>query len=204
MIGAHTERRRLVMGLASLIAQPAAAAVPGGSVRVTIGTDHGAIEIELHTARAPLTCANFLRYVDAAKYDGGAFSRATGARNDGGHGTIVAAPPPGSHPYPPIAHESTRATGLRHVAGTVSLGRFAPGTATSNFFICLGPAPSFDARPGAAGDNLGFAAFARVVGGMAVVRRIHALRRDGPSPYPDQKGEWLNPPAALVRVRRAA
>ena len=80
-------------------------------------------------------------------------------------------PNPKSHPFPPIAHESTTMTGLRHVTGTISLGRFAPGSATSNFFICGSPEPYLDAHLGGRGDNLGFAAFGQVIQGMAVVRK---------------------------------
>ncbi|WP_204313503.1 peptidylprolyl isomerase, partial [Klebsiella michiganensis] len=71
----------------------------------------------------------------------------------------VGGPNPKMHPFPPIRHESTTKTGLKHLAGTLSLGRFAPGTATNNFFICASPQPYLDAHPGAPGDNLGYAAF---------------------------------------------
>ncbi len=113
------------------------------------------MQFELEADRAPITSTNFLRYVDVSAYDGGNFFRASrdpGAPKDG---TIVGAPNPLSHPFPPIHHESTTKTGLRHIRGTLSLGRFGPDTATSNFFICAGPEPYLDAHPGAKGDNLG-------------------------------------------------
>ena len=140
--------------------------------------------------------------MDAGKYDGGHFYRATRPPGAPQEGTLVGAADPRAHPYPPIAHESTRQTGLRHLAGTVSLGRFAPGTATSDFFICLGPTPAYDAHPGAGGDDLGFAAFGRVSQGMATVRRIHALPAHGKSPYADQQGQWLTTPVAILGMKR--
>ena len=93
-------------------------------------------------------------------------------------------------------------TGLRHIAGTISLGRFAPGSATSTFFICASPEPYLDAHPGAKGDNLGFAAFGHVVEGMAVVHKILGLHTSQKSQFPDQKGQWLDPPVPIVGMKR--
>ncbi len=197
-----TLARRSLLGGLALLASPAAAA-PAGKPRVTVRTDKGAFVLELEAERAPLTCTNFLRYVDAGKYDGGSFFRATRPPGAPSEGTLVGAASPRAHPYPPIPHESTAQTGLHHTAGTISLGRFAPGTATSDFFLCLGPTPGYDAHPHAAGDNLGYAAFGRVVGGMAVVRRIHALPTKGKSPYADQQGQWFTTPVAIVGMKRA-
>ncbi len=197
-------RRDLLAG-AGLLAAPfsAAAARSGASnPRVLVHTSKGDFVVELDARRAPLTSANFLRYVEAGKYDGGVFFRATRPPGAPDQGTLVGAAAPHAHPYPPIAHESTRATGLHHLAGTISLGRFAPGTATSDFFICLSPTPAFDAHPGAPGDNLGFAAFGQVVRGMSVVRRIHGLPTAGRSPYVDQQGQWLSTPVTILAMKR--
>ena len=195
--------RRELLGVAAFLAAPASTRAQPRKPTAVIRTDHGAITVELESRRAPLTCANFLRYVETGKYDGGVFFRATRTPGAPADGTIVGRPALRSHPFPPIAHESTTATGLRHTTGVISLGRFEPGSATGDFFICLGPQPYLDARPGAPGDNLGYAAFGRVVRGLEVVRRIHGLPANGPSPYPDQKGQWLNPPVAIVGARRS-
>ena len=184
-----------------LFAAPAHGA--GAKPRVAIVTNHGTIVVELEAQRAPLTSANFLRYVDARKYDGGAFYRAARTPGAPREGTIVGAPGPKVHPFPPIAHESTTRTGLRHVAGTISLGRFDPGSATDNFFICASPEPYLDAHPGAKGDNLGFAAFGQVVQGMASVRKILSLPTNGASQFKDQRGQWLKPPVPILRMQRA-
>ena len=154
--------------------------------------------------RAPLTTANFLRYVDSGKYDGGAFYRAARTPGVPGDGTIVGRPAPRTHPYPPIAHESTTMTGLRHTTGTISLGRFSPGTATSDFFICASPEPYLDAHPGEKGDNLGFAAFGQVVQGLGVVRKILAAHTGRTAPFKVQRGQWLDPPVAILHAHRVA
>ena len=200
----HNIGRRELLASAGLLATPTGVRAEARKPTAVIRTDHGAFTVELEVGRAPLSCANFLRYVEAGKYDGGAFFRATRTPGAPAEGTIVGRPALRSHPFPPIAHESTTRTGLRHTTGVISLGRFEPGSATGDIFICLGPQPYLDARPGAPGDNLGFAAFGRVLQGLAVVRRIHGLPANGPSPYPDQKGQWLNPPVAIVSARRGA
>jgi peptidyl-prolyl cis-trans isomerase A (cyclophilin A) len=117
---------------------------------------------------------------------------------------IVGGPDPKVHRFPPIAHESTTQTGLRHRTGTLSLGRYAPGSATADFFICASPEPYLDAHPGAKGDNLGFAAFGQVVEGMDVVHAILALPTPGKSRFKDQKGQWLDPTVPIFSMRRTA
>jgi peptidyl-prolyl cis-trans isomerase A (cyclophilin A) len=195
-------RRGLLGGAGFLLAAPELV-LAAGKPRVVITTSKGAITVELESAKAPVTTANFLRYVAAAKYDGGTFFRAARTKGAPSGGTIVAAPAPKAQPFPPIGHESTTKTGLRHKAGTISLGRFAPGTARGDFFICVSDLPYLDARPGAPGDNLGFAAFGQVVAGMSVVRRILASPTSATAPFPDQKGQWLKPPITIVSAKRA-
>ena len=199
----RTLARRGVLGAAALLlVAPAALAGAVRKPKVAITTRYGVIVVELEAQKAPLTSANFLRYVDAGKYDGGTFFRASRTPGAPRDGTIVGAPGPKVHPFPPIAHESTTMTGLRHLAGTLSLGRFDPGSATDNFFICASPEPYLDAHPGAKGDNLGFAAFGQVVQGMSVVRKILSLPTNGASQFADQRGQWLKPPVPIVSMRR--
>lgn len=197
-------RRRLLGGAGLLLAGPTFAHATAQKPKVVITTSRGVIVVELEAQKAPITSANFLRYVTAGKYDGGAFFRAARTVGAPKEGSIVGEPAPRTHPYPPIAHESTTQTGLKHVAGTISLGRFAPGSATSAFFICASPEPYLDAHPGAPGDNLGFAAFGQVVHGMAVVTKILSLHTSRSSPFPDQKGQWLDPPVPISSMRRSA
>jgi len=189
--------------MAAAIGGPRAlAALP--NPRVAIKTNHGTIVVELEAQRAPITSANFLHYVDTNLYDNGLFYRASRTPGAPKEGTIVGGPGQKVHPYPPIAHESTTKTGLRHKTGTISLGRYAPGTATCNFFICIGDQPYLDAHPGAPGDNLGYAAFGQVVQGLSVVRTILALPTPGKSAFPDMKGQWLEPTVPIYTMRRVA
>ena len=195
-------RRGLIAAAGLLAAAPGLALAASRKPRVVIKTERGAIVVELEAQKAPLTSANFLRYVDARSYDGGTFFRAARTPGQPRDDTIVGAPDAKVRPFPPIRHESTAKTGLRHLNGTLSLGRFAPGTATSNFFICVGDQPYLDAHPGAPGDNLGYAAFGKVVEGMAVVEKILSLPTNGETKFADQRGQWLKPPVAIVSMRR--
>ncbi len=197
------ERRSLIIGGGLAIAAPSIVRAAPGKPRVVIKTGRGTILVELEAAKAPLTSANFLQYVDAKSYDGGTFFRAARTAGQKNDGTIVGAPDAKVRPFPPIRHESTTKTGLRHLNGTLSLGRFAPGTATSNFFICVGDQPYLDAHPGEPGDNLGYAAFGRVIEGMPVVQKILSLPTNGETKFADQRGQWLKPPVPIVSMRRA-
>lgn len=203
MSRAPLERRSFVVGAGLLMAAPRLALAASGKPRVVIKTGRGSIVVELEAQKAPLTSANFLRYVDAHAYDGGTFFRASRSPDQPKEGTIVGAPGPKVRPFPPIAHESTTKTGLRHLNGTLSLGRFDPGTATDNFFICVGAQPYLDAHPGEPGDNLGYAAFGQVVAGMAVVEKILSLPTNGKTKFADQRGQWLKPPVPILSMRRS-
>lgn len=202
MTGSTIGRRGFIAGAGALAAAPGVAWAAGPKPKVRIATNHGVILVELENGRAPITSANFLRYVDAHAYDGGDFFRANRDPETPTNGTIVGAPNPRSRPFPPIAHESTTKTGLKHVTGTLSLGRFGPGTATSNFFICASDEPYLDAHPGEPGDNLGYAAFGQVLDGMPVVAKILSLPTNGKTKFKDQRGQWLNPPVPILSMRR--
>jgi peptidyl-prolyl cis-trans isomerase A (cyclophilin A) len=200
-------RRRLI-GAAGLLALGprlafAAPQKPGKKPRVAIQTGQGVIVVELEDRKAPITTANFLRYVDTLKYNGGVFYRASRTIGAGpGHGSIQGGPSPYARHFPPIAHEPTTKTGLRHKAGTLSLTRNAPGTATSDFFICASDQPYLDAHPGEKGDNQGFAAFGHVVSGMGVVKKILAMHTSKTAPVPAMKGQMLDPPVPIVSMKR--
>ncbi|MDO8899801.1 MAG: peptidylprolyl isomerase [Phenylobacterium sp.] len=195
-------RRSLILGAGLVLTAPQLALAQGAKPRVTMKTAQGTIVIELEDQKAPLTSANFLRYVDAKAYDGGQFFRA--ARSDWAptEGTIVAQPPATARPFPPIRHESTTLTGLSHTHGTISLGRFAPGTATNTFFICLGDQSFLDARPDQPGDNLGYAAFGKVVSGLPTAQKILAQPTGGETKFADQKDQWLKTPVIIETLRR--
>jgi peptidyl-prolyl cis-trans isomerase A (cyclophilin A) len=207
MSGGGIGRRSLVAGAGLAVACGVGARAAARKPKVAIKTNHGVIVVELEAERAPLTSANFLHYVDTGRYDDGSFYRASRTPGAPKEGTIVGGPSERTHRYPPIAHESTTMTGLRHTTGTISLGRYAPGSATADFFICASPEPYLDAHPDApapkgGGDNLGYAAFGQVVAGMRVVRTILALPTPGKSRFPDMKGQWLDPVVPIFTMRR--
>ncbi|RJF90849.1 peptidylprolyl isomerase [Sphingomonas cavernae] len=180
-------------------AQSAVTPIPKAvTVRVSLETGAGAIVLELEKERAPITTANFLRYVDQKKFDGATFYRAMKA---GSAGLIQGG---AKNALPPIAHEPTTVTRLQHVEGTISMARYAPGTATGDFFITVGGMPSLDANPAAPGDNQGFAAFGRVVEGMDVVRKILEAPISPTAGEGVMKGQMLADPVKIVAARRVA
>lgn len=181
----------------------ALAAAPAAAQRVDLQTSQGTIVLQLDAKRAPVTTANFLRYVDSRKLDGATFFRAARTRGPTTHGFIQGGiRRPYAFQLPPIAHEPTTRTGLRHIDGTISMARTAPGTARSNFFITVGAHPSMDAQPGKPGDNAGFAAFGRVVGGMDVVRRILGMPTAANAGRGAMKGQMVAQPVRIVAARR--
>lgn len=185
--------------IAPAAAQPPAVAPPS-DVRVALDTSAGRIVVVVHMAKAPVTARNFLRYIDQKKLDGTSFYRGVGAADYGFvQGGTQNAP---ARVLPPIAHEPTTQTGLTHDDGALSMARYAPGSATGDFFIVLGKMPAMDANPQAAGDNQGFAVFAHVVEGMDVVRTILSAPKSPTAGEGVMKGQMLEQPVAIVTARR--
>jgi peptidyl-prolyl cis-trans isomerase A (cyclophilin A) len=167
--------------------------------RVVMHTELGDIVLEVYPERAPITVANFLRYVDEGRLDSASFYRAVRLDNQPndsiriqviqggllGHRDMV---------LPRIAHETTDVTGVRHLDGTISMARAAVGTTSSAFFICIGDQPELDYGGRRNVDRQGFAAFGRVVAGMDVVRAIQSG---------DARGQMLNVPIKIQSVERA-
>jgi peptidyl-prolyl cis-trans isomerase A (cyclophilin A) len=201
------KRRDFLMAAGALAASPAspafAQAPAAGPVRVRIFTSQGAIVLELAADKAPLTCANFLKYVDGTLYDGARFYRAMRTKWAPETGIVQGGlQNDASKLLPPVAHESTTQTGLAHKDGTISMARYEPGSATSDFFICCGDAAYLDANPAATGDNLGFAAFGRVVEGMDIARRILVMPTSPTLGEGVMLGQMLEPPVSIVAARR--
>jgi peptidyl-prolyl cis-trans isomerase A (cyclophilin A) len=169
---------------------------------VALTTPLGRIVIALETKRAPITSANFLRYVDGRRLDGAAsFYRASRPRNSARDDFGLVEGGLAGHPeklLPPIAHESTVQTGLTHVDGVVSIARNAPGTAQADFFICLGQQTYLDATP----TQPGFAAFGRVTEGLQIVKQILVMPTDPQKGEGSMKGEMLVNPVAITQARR--
>lgn len=185
---------------------PVAAPVPAperryATVAVVITTPLGDIVLELENERAPLTTANFLRYIDQRRLDGTTFYRAMDLGR--GYGLVQG----GAKNDPrrvlrPVAHEPTTLTGLSHTDGTISLARGAPGSATADFFIVVGDLVSLDAQTNGSGDPDGFAAFGRVVQGMDIVRQIMAAPTSPTEGEGVMRGQMLSPVVSITMVRR--
>ena len=183
-----------------------AAAFAQATTNVVIETELGDIVVALETERAPVTAANFLRYADEKRFDGIVFYRAM--RLDWGeqpNGLVQAGTQfDPARILPPIAHEPTNETGVRHVTGAISMARNEPGTATGDFSITVSPQPGLDADPRAEDPELraGYAAFGRVVSGMDVVRAIFAAPTDPDKGEGWMKGQMLADPVKVLSVRR--
>lgn len=162
--------------------------------KVIIKTSRGDIEIAFYERQAPITAANFLRYVDEGRFKGATFYRTVRRDNQPDNDIKIEVIQGGlkddEHPQslPPIEHETTKKTGLLHNDGVISMARNEPGTASSEFFICIGDQPELDFGGKRNPDGQGFAAFGKVIRGMEVVRTIQ---------HQPAEGQWLEPEIAF-------
>ena len=200
MLATAATRRHLLAATAALAAGPVLA--QPARTRVRLETEKGVTVVELADDKAPITVANFLRYVDTGRMDGAVFFRASRAPGSTTVGLVQAGVKDPAKLFPPIAHESTLDTGLKHLDGTLSMARFAPGTAAADFSIMCGDAPYLDADPTQPGDNLGYAAFGQVIEGMEVARAILAMPTTGVAQNPAMQGQILDPPVKILSARR--
>jgi peptidyl-prolyl cis-trans isomerase A (cyclophilin A) len=174
-------------------------------VRVKMQTIHGEIELELYPDKAPESVTNFLRYVDSGHYDGSSFYRTVRYDNDNGTPKIEVIQGGRGEAKPPftaISHETTEQTGILHADGVISMARGKPGTASSEFFICIGSQPGLDFGESRNSDMQGFAAFGKVVGGMDVVRSIHQLPSAAASDSVYVEGQIIEDPAIITSMQR--
>ena len=168
---------------------------------VIIQTQAGDIEVELYPRQAPRTVAAFLSYVDSGLYKKSNFYRVLNEENQptgtdfseliqGGiwktnHAKAVL--------LPGVPHETTQQTHILHKDGVVSLARMAPGTGTTEFFICIGDQPGFDFGGKNNPDGQGYAAFGKVVRGMDVVQTIYKFPEENQS---------FTPPVTIKNIVR--
>jgi len=162
---------------------------------VELKTELGSIVAELYPDKAPETCENFIKYIKNKKLEGANFYRVVRMDNQpksevkieviqGGLGFDVE-----ESPYPPIIHETTKETGILHKDGTISMARSNPGTASSEFFICVGDQPELDFGGKRNPDGQGFAAFGQVIKGTNVVKQILSM--------PDEEQMLMHPISIL-------
>lgn len=183
----------LLAGAGAAVARP-----PAGQVRVRIVTSLGPIVIALDSKNAPQTTANFLAYVDDGRFDNTTFYRAARNKQNGTFGYVQGGTRTDlRRNLPPVAHEPTNMTGIRHLDATISMARGGPpGSAMGNFFITVGATPFMDAAPG----NPGYAAFGHVVSGMDIVRRILAEPTGGGEG--PMRGQMILRPITVTKVQR--
>ncbi|HMT66384.1 MAG TPA: peptidylprolyl isomerase [Bacteroidales bacterium] len=170
-----------------------------GNKEVIINTGFGEIHVALDLQNAPVTSANFLRYVDAGLFDSACFYRVVRPDNQQNDSIRIAVIQGGRYNqeetggFPPIAHGTTEMTGIRHLNGTISMARWTPGTATSEFFICVGDQPELDYGAKRNPDGQGFAAFGQVTKGMDVVMKIHSI---------EAPAQYLDKPILIYSIKR--
>lgn len=171
-------------------------------IRVTVETAEGAFVLGIDKASAPLTAANFLAYVDGGFLKGATVYRIVTNANQAPETErieVIQWGWPGPHdnrepPLPPVPHEPTSTTGLRHRDGTLSLARNAPGSGGHGFFICIGDQPELDEGGRRNPDGAGFAAFGKVLFGFDTIQRIFARA---------EQAEYLTYPIRIDHVARS-
>jgi peptidyl-prolyl cis-trans isomerase A (cyclophilin A) len=186
---------------------PAPAAPPAKpNPRVKIDTPEGSIVVELYADKAPITVANYLKYVDRGLFTGATCYRASKPKDYKGNDYGLVQCGLQNDPkkvLPPIAHESTIKTGLTHGHdGVISMGRHAPGTAQADWSITLGDMSYLDADPKDPKGNPGFAAFGQVVEGLDVIKKIIVMPTDPNKGEGAMHGEILVKPIRITRVSR--
>jgi peptidyl-prolyl cis-trans isomerase A (cyclophilin A) len=164
---------------------------------VRISTEIGEIEVEIFEKEAPVTATNFLEYIKKGMFKNACFYRVVNMENQpdddikieviqGGLGWSDSVPGLG-----PINHETTEITGIKHLNGTLSMARDKPGSADSEFFICINDQPELDYGGKRNPDGQGFAAFGKVIKGMDIVRKIQKL---------DNTNQMLDNPVIILDI----
>lgn len=167
---------------------------------VEIKTKFGNIWVELYPQKAPATVSAFLRHADSGFFDNSSFYRVLRKDNQVSgalhsyliQGGVWESNPDLKNRFRTIPHESTQQTGIPHRKGVISMARNEPGTATSEFFICVEDEPGFDYGGKNNADGLGYAAFGKVVEGMETVMKIYQ--------QPENNQRFV-PPVTILGIR---
>jgi peptidyl-prolyl cis-trans isomerase A (cyclophilin A) len=169
------------------------------AAHVRIETSAGNIEVEVDGKHAPITAANFLKYVEANLYTNATFFRTVTMSNQPNNAVKIQVIQLEADQrlrrqfFPEILLERTSVTGLHHLDGTLSMARYGPDTARDSFSICIGDQPEMDFGGKRNTDGQGFAAFGHVTKGMDIIHKIH----DSP-----EKDQQLTPPIRIYRIVR--
>jgi peptidyl-prolyl cis-trans isomerase A (cyclophilin A) len=172
-----------------------------GNPRVLIETAFGEIDIELYAQKAPVTVTAFLSYIDSGWYKRAGFYRVLHNDNQPSNapksylvqGGIWKSNYKLASSVKGIPHESTRQTGILHKEGIISLARAEPGTAGTEFFICMDNEPGLDFGGENVADRKGYAAFGRVVSGMDIVRKVYEQK---------ERNQYFDPPIIIFNIKR--
>ena len=92
-----------------------------------------------------------------------------------------------------IPHESTKQTGIKHQTGVISFARAEPGTAGTEFFICMDDEPGLDFGGENVPDRQGYSAFGKVINGMNIIRKIHEQK---------ERNQYFDPPITIFSIKR--
>jgi len=137
---------------------------------VKIETTLGTVTIELDEVHAPITVANFLKYVDDGFYDGTIFHRVIKNFMIQGGGFTD-----------DMVQKQTREgiknewqNGLKNVYGSIAMARLGgkPDSATSQFFINVKDNSFLDT----ASDGAAYAVFGKVIDGLDTVQAIEGVK----------------------------
>ncbi|MBO9519006.1 MAG: peptidylprolyl isomerase [Porphyrobacter sp.] len=191
--------------LAAALALTPVSAFAQTTTDIVLSTDKGDIVIALETERAPITAGNFLRYVDEKRLDGTVFYRSMRLSKDKPDGLIQGGTQfDPERILPPIAHEATSTTGVKHAVGAISMARYEPGSATGDFSIMVSPQHGLDANPASDDENFreGYAAFGHVTQGMDVVLAIYDAPLDPDKGEGWMKGQMIAEPVKILSARR--
>jgi peptidyl-prolyl cis-trans isomerase A (cyclophilin A) len=190
-------KKLLILALMAALVLPAMSGAQ--NPKVLIKTEFGDIAVEIYQDKAPVTAANFLKYVDAGLYDGSVFHRTVTLDNQPTNTVkievIQGGQLPSAQSLSAIPLERTPVTGIKHLDGVISMARSEPDTATSSFFFCINDQPELNFGGKRNADGQGFAAFGRVVAGMEVVRKIQKQPAEGQN---------LKPPVKIISISRIA
>jgi len=167
--------------------------------KVEIESSMGSIVVEVDTIHAPITASNFLKLVDQGVYLNASFYRVVRMDNQPQSSVKIEVIQGGLKDdvqidrYSAIEHETTSKTGLKHLDGTISMARNEPGTASTEFFICVGDQAELDFGGKRNPDGQGFAAFGRVLEGMDVVHLVQQQEDDQ---------QYLAEPIVIYNLKR--
>jgi peptidyl-prolyl cis-trans isomerase A (cyclophilin A) len=168
------------------------------SQKAKIYTKEGTIELTFFSKKASLTTNNFKINCRNKIYDGACFYRVVHLKNQDFNKVKIEVVQGGLfydsliNNFPFIPHENTAMTGLKHKRGSISMARNEPGTASTEFFICINDQPELDYGGKRNPDGQGFAIFGKVTAGMEIVKKIHKM---------DETDQYLSKKVIIDSIR---